>query len=130
MPTDSSLPLGDFQTLSIDSENVRAQETFSNQTLILTALAAINNPSHHPTFNESQISKERLRYMKDKATNHTPIIDAATTILITDTEILATMARGVSSHTHSLFALKVDDLEEPKLELELKDFNTQGSHKI
>ena len=86
-----------------DSQAEEDRETFSHQTLLLTALTAINN--HHPSFNDYQISQERLEYMRDKAT-HTPIIDAATTILVTDTEILATMACGVDGTTHSLVALR------------------------
>jgi hypothetical protein len=107
MPTASSISLKDSQSFSPEPEKVKEledRETFSHQTLILTALTAINNPNHHPSFNDDQVNKERLRYMKEKST-HTPVIDAATTILVTDTEILATMSRGVPA-THSIVALK------------------------
>jgi hypothetical protein len=79
------------------------RETFSNQTLLLTALTAINNPSSHPSLNDSEVNKERLHLMKEKAAR-TRIIDAATTILVTDTEILATMARRTHT-TNIIFAL-------------------------
>jgi hypothetical protein len=100
MPTAS---LEDSQSFSPE-EARQDRETFSHQTLILTALSAINNRNHHPSFNEYQVNKERIRYMKEKA-DHTPVIDAATTILVTDTEILATMSRGINA-THSIVALK------------------------
>jgi hypothetical protein len=103
MSTVSSLSLKDSQTLSPEE----ARDTFSHQTLILTALTAINSSAGHPSFNYKQVNKERLQYMKEKAT-HTRIIDAATTILVTNTEILATIARGVNA-THSIIALKETD---------------------
>jgi hypothetical protein len=52
--------------------------------------------------------------MKDEARGHTPIIDAATTILVTDTEILATMAHGGAPD--AIVALK--EVEKGNLELE------------
>jgi hypothetical protein len=89
-----------------DSDGAREdRELFSNQTLILTALTAINNPNMHPLLNAKQVNDTRLQYMKDKGTRHTPVIDAATTILITDTEILATMAHGIQDK-HSILALR------------------------
>jgi hypothetical protein len=91
-------------SLSPEDSALEMRETFSHQTLILTALTAINSPAQHPSFNTSQVNKERLQYMKEKSA-HTPVIDAATTILVTDTEILATMARGAHA-THSIVALK------------------------
>jgi hypothetical protein len=95
----------DSQPLSPNSEEAKQdREKFSHQTLILTALTAINNTNNHSTFNANQVSKERFKYMKEKIAR-TPIIDAATTILVTDTEILATMARGTHA-AHSIFALK------------------------
>lgn len=84
-------------------EALNDRETFSHQTLILTALTAINSSNHHPTFNDIPVIRERVQYMKDKA-DHTPVIDAATTILVTDTEILATMTRG-AQNTHSIVAI-------------------------
>jgi len=114
MPTASSLSLNDSpsQTLGLGviSEE-RDRETFSHQTLILTALAAMNNRNHHPTFKADEVEDERIRYMKDK-NSHTSVIDAATTILITDTEVLATMTRGVNR----LFAIKeVNQEDESRL---------------
>jgi len=114
MPTASSLSLNDSpsQTLGLGviSEE-RDRETFSHQTLILTALAAMNNRNHHPTFKADEVEDERIRYMKDK-NSHTSVIDAATTILITDTEVLATMTRGVNG----LFAIKeVNQEDESRL---------------
>jgi hypothetical protein len=110
------------------------RETFSHQTLILTALTAINNTNHHPTFNDVQINKERVEYMKKKST-HTPVIDAATTILVTDTEILATMARGV--HTaHSIVTMKEmeeNDQEDKSLldnGLKLSDLDSKASIQV
>jgi hypothetical protein len=104
MPTASSLSLNDSPSQSLPLGVIsgdRDRETFSHQTLILTALAAINNRNHHPTFKATEVENERIQYMKDK-NSHTSIIDAATTILITDTEILATMNRG----PNRLFAIK------------------------
>ena len=91
MPTDSgsSVSLKDSQ-----AQAAKDRETFSHQTLLLTVLTAINNPNHHPSFNVNQVNQERVKYMQAKAAR-TPVIDAATTILVTDTEILATMACGV-----------------------------------
>jgi hypothetical protein len=103
MPTASSLILKDPQTLSPE-EAMEDRETFSHQTLILTVLTAINSPSNHPSLNDGLTNKQRIRYMMEKA-DHTPVIDAATTILVTDTEILATMSRGVCP-THTILALK------------------------
>jgi hypothetical protein len=80
------------------------REKFSHQTLLLTALTAVNNINCHPSLNDSDVNRLSMQYMKDKAA-HTPIIDAATTILVTDSEILATMAYGVQD-THSILALK------------------------
>jgi len=71
------------------------REKFSHQTLILTALTAITTPNQHPSFNDHFVKLERLHYMEKS--RHTRVIDAATTILVTDTEILATMARGANS---------------------------------
>jgi hypothetical protein len=65
--------------------------------------------------------------MKDKTT-HTRVIDAATTILVTDTEILATMAR--SHNGHNIIALKQDqNLNGPlpdKLESQLRSLDLKG----
>lgn len=99
MPTDSgsSLSLKDSQ-----AQAEKDRETFSHQTLLLTALTAINNENHHPSFNLDDVNRDRVEYMRAK-TSHTSIIDAATTILITNTEILATMARH---HAHGIFAFK------------------------
>jgi hypothetical protein len=94
-------------TFSLSPQEFKAsedRETFSHQTLILTALTAINSPNNHPIFNGIEVNKERLRCMKERIT-HTRIIDAATAILITDTEILATMARGANT-AHSIVAIK------------------------
>lgn len=118
------------------SEAKENRETFSRQTLILTALTAINSPNHHPTFNEFLVNKERIQYMKDK-TDHTPIIDAATKILITDTEILATMTRGVQC-AHSIVAIKEmkeqykehDNKLETLLESGLKDLDSKASTRL
>jgi hypothetical protein len=85
------------------------REKFSAQTLILTALTAINNPNSHPTFNDILVNRERVQYMKDKV-NRTAVIDAATTILVTNTEILATMTRGAqNAHSISDSILAVKD---------------------
>jgi hypothetical protein len=85
------------------------REKFSAQTLILTALTAINNPNSHPTFNDILVNRERVQYMKDKV-NRTAVIDAATTILVTNTEILATMTCGVqNAHSISDSILAVKD---------------------
>ena len=114
-----------LESLQLESEQDR--ETFSHLTLLLTALTAINSPNDHPFFNEVEVNKERLEFMKQKA-NHTPVIDAATTVLVTDTEILATMTRGVPN-AHSMIAMKEEhyhdqadekSLDAALLQLELK----------
>ena len=97
------------------------RETFSHQTLILTALTAINSSNKHPTFNNAHVIQERLTYMNEKAF-HTPTIDAATTLLVTDTEILATMAHG-SNALQGIVTVKEiekskDQLEEDKKKLD------------
>jgi hypothetical protein len=111
MLTAFSLSLNDSETLLGAGAEAEKRETFSHQTLILTVLAAINNPNHHPTFKATEVNNERIQYMKDK-TNHIPVIDAATTILVTHTEILATMTRGVN--THGLVAIKEIVNQEPE----------------
>lgn len=74
MPTASSLSLNDSPSqtlrLSPDSE-FEDRETFSHQTLILTgtALTAINNSNHHPTFMATEADNERIQYMKDTSNN-------------------------------------------------------------
>ena len=94
-----------------DSSESSDREIFSRQTLVLTALTAINNPNNHPTFNNIQVNQERLKFMKEKASQtSTPIIDAATTILVTDTEILATMAHGANA-SHGIVAIKEIEIE-------------------
>jgi hypothetical protein len=138
MPTASSLSLNDSpsQTLrvgGISQENDR--EIFSHQTLLLTALAAINNGNHHPTFKATEVDKERSQYMNDMNHNNTSIIDAATAILITDTEILATMTRGLHDpNAHRLVAIKEIDQEDESrinslLESQL-DANTTDNLKL
>ena len=114
-----------------DSQAERDREKFSHQTLILTALTAINNPSRHSTFNDALVNRERIQYMREKA-SHTPIIDAATTILITDTEILVTMSRA-----HSIVSFKEikgrDEeysLLHQELESRIKDLNSEESMKL
>jgi hypothetical protein len=114
------------------SQAEQDREKFSHQTLILTALTAINSPNKHPTFQKHLVNQERIQYMKEKAT-HTPIIDAATAILITDTEILATMSRA-----HNIVALKElkgknQDSEEQLLdylEQEIKRLSPKASVKL
>ena len=97
-------PAEDPTTIFLKALAAEDRETFSCQTLILTALTAINNPNHHPTLHDIEVNKERIQYMKEKAI-HTPVIDAATTILVTNTEILATMTRAVKN-AHSIVAIK------------------------
>lgn len=105
------------------------RETFSCQTLILTALTAINNGNNHPTLHNEGVNKERIKFMNDKV-HHTPVIDAATTILVTDTEILATMTRG----THGIVAIQEikgenqveDDRLSALLDSEESGLNTLG----
>jgi hypothetical protein len=91
MPTDSGSSLS---LIAQAEKDLKDRETFSHQTLLLTALTAINNQNHHPSFNIAEVNTERVEYMQQKAAR-TPVIDAATTILVTDKEILATIARGV-----------------------------------
>lgn len=69
--------------------------------------------------------------MREKA-SHTPIIDAATAILITDTEILATMSRA-----HSIVSFKEIkgrdqeySLLHHELESRIKDLNSEESMKL
>jgi hypothetical protein len=94
MQTDSS-PLGDFSTQEAQND----RDTFCYQTLLLTALTALNNDlrRNHPTIHEVAVFSERLTDMKNNTNKHTRVMDAATAILITDTEILATMTHGVQS---------------------------------
>ena len=77
----------------------------------------------------AEVEKKRIQNMKDK-NSHTSVIDAATTILITDTEILATMTRGVNR----LFAIKEVNQENKsrfKSQLELQvDTNTSELFEI
>jgi hypothetical protein len=132
MPTASSLSLNDSPSQSLPLGVIsgdRDRETFSHQTLILTALAAINNRNHHPTFMAAEVEKERIQNMKDKNSN-TSVIDAATTILITDTEILATMNRG----PNRLFAVKeINQENESRFKCQLEsqvDANTSELFEI
>lgn len=115
------------------SQAEQDRETFSNQTLILTALTAINSPSKHPTFKKDLVNQERIQYMKEKAA-HTPIIDAATAILITDTEILATMSRAHSIVTLKEMKGKDQDSEKQlllgHLESEIKRLSPKASVKL
>jgi hypothetical protein len=90
--------------ISLKTQAAEDRETFSSQTLILTALTAVNNPNHHPTLHDIEVNEERIQYMKEKA-SHTPVIDAATTILVTNTEILATMTRQLQN-AHRIIAIK------------------------
>jgi hypothetical protein len=129
MPTASlaslSSSLKDSQTRDLLSPEKEREdrEKFSLQTLMLTALTAINRPSHHPSFDDVRVNYERLQYMKEKA-SHTPILEAATTILVTDTEILATMAREVHA-AHSIVALKeIKANDQDRLELRSKYYKT------
>lgn len=137
MPT-ASLSSNDSHrpTQVTGSSEAEDRKTFSHQTLILTALAAINNPSNHPTFKAAEVNKERIQYMKDTAIR-TPIIDAATTILVTDTEILATMASVYAPH--SIVALKKSESNEDQahnktldnlFEEKLKFLDAQSSMKF
>jgi hypothetical protein len=132
MPT-ASLSSNDSHrpTQVTGSSEAEDRKTFSHQTLILTALAAINNPSNHPTFKAAEVNKERIQYMKDTAIR-TPIIDAATTILVTDTEILATMASVYAPH--SIVALKEDQAHNKTLdnliEAKLKHLDAKSSMKF
>jgi hypothetical protein len=113
MPTQTSSPSSQDSQHELE-DCARDREIFSQQTLVLTALTAINNPNKHPTFKHSQVSQERLQFMKEKA-SPTPIIDAATTILVTNTEILATMANGANS-SHGIVALTEIEKGEELLE--------------
>ena len=130
MPTASSLSLNDSpsQTPGVISEE-HMRETFSHQTLILTALAAINNRNHHPIFNATEVEKERIQYMQDNKNSHTPVIDAATMILITDTEVLATMTRGVQNlKAHRLVAIKEINQEDESEFNSLLDSQLDANH--
>jgi len=122
-----------MQTQTISSTQAASdRETFSNQTLLLTALTAINNPSSHPSLNDSEVNKERIRTMKAKAAR-TRIIDAVTTILVTDTEILATMTRRTHT-TNSIFALteirQKDKAQHERFESKLENLAPEGSHQM
>jgi hypothetical protein len=116
-----------------DSGAREEREIFSHQTLILTALTAINSPNHHPILHATQVNEERLQLMRDK-TLQTSTIDAATTILVTDTEILASMARGVYA-SDSIFALRELQIGEPfedeaRVESQLRDLDPNTSSQI
>lgn len=115
------------------SQAEQDREKFSHQTLILTALTAINSPNKHPTFKKNLVNQERIQYMKEKAA-HTPIIDAATAILITDTEILATMSRAHSIVTLKELKGKDQESEEQlllgRLESEIKRLSPKASVKL
>jgi hypothetical protein len=76
--TASSLSLNDSLSQSLQLGVISGdhdRETFSHQTLILTALTAINNQNHHPTFMAAEVEKERIQNMKDK-NSHTSVIDS------------------------------------------------------
>jgi hypothetical protein len=81
----------DFSTKEAEED----RDTFSHQTLLLTALTALNNPNNNPTIHEHLVKDERVRYMFQGTNRHTRVMDAVTTILITDKEIIATMIQGV-----------------------------------
>jgi hypothetical protein len=73
---------------------MKDREFFSHQTLVLTALSAITAVNQHPKFKDDEVRIERLAYMQTESkSTHTRVIDAATTILVTNAEVLATMAR-------------------------------------
>ena len=98
-----SPPFGDFNTTKAKEE----RELFSHQTLLLTALTALNNPNNSPKLHDNLVKEERVEYMRQQTTRHTPVMDAVTTILITDKEIIATMARGIQT----ILAIKQDPIE-------------------
>jgi hypothetical protein len=114
LQTDSS-PLRDFYTPEAQND----RDTFSHQTLLLTALTALNNRHRkHPSINEAAVSLERLEDMKHNSNRHTRVMDAVTTILITDTEIVATMTRGVQS----IIAVR-EEVDSPGLAGEEENFD-------
>lgn len=79
-------------------EAQEARAEFSHQTLLLTALTALNNQNtNKPSFHDKLVFDERIKYMSRKTDTHTNVVDSATSILITGTEIIATMSHGVKS---------------------------------
>ena len=94
--SESTTPTQTTCYLSPDDPAKKDRETFSHQTLVLTALTAINSANQHPSLNDAKVRVERFLTMKDKAES-TRVIDAATTILVTNAEVIATMAHGADS---------------------------------
>jgi hypothetical protein len=78
-------------------EAQEARTKFSHQTLLLTALTALNNGGKSPSFHDKLVFDERIKYMRRKTDTHTSVVDSVTSILITGTEIIATMSHGVKS---------------------------------
>jgi hypothetical protein len=95
-----------MQTDPSTPEAQKDRDIFSHQTLLLTALTALNNPNHNPTLNDRIVNEERLACMKQKTNHHTRVTDAAATILITDTEILATTS--MTQEVYTIVAIKED----------------------
>jgi hypothetical protein len=116
--TDPDLRTFEISINPNDSEK-RLRDTFTNLTILLTLITALNNPFGQPTFWGAQVLKERLdhaNYSTRRDDGSLTVMEAATQILVVNKEILALMSCGENLKGKCMVSaepVNQDELDEP-----------------